>query len=75
MGKKTKISVGLLVAIVFLLGFLAGAQGNRVVKNAEGEEAYEYLKTFSDVLDIVKKNYVDQVKDRDLIYCGHQGNG
>ena len=73
MGKKIKLSVGLLVAVVFLLGFLAGAQGNKIVKNAEGEEAYEYLKTFSDVLDIVKKNYVDQVKDRDLIYAGIKG--
>ena len=55
------------------MGFLAGAQGNKIVKNADGEEAYQYLKTFSDVLDIVKKNYVDQVKDRDLIYAGIKG--
>ena len=73
MGKKIKLFVGLLVAVVFILGFLAGAQGNKIVKNAEGEEAYQYLKTFSDVLDIVKKNYVDQVKDRDLIYAGIKG--
>ena len=73
MGKKLKLYVGLFVAIVFLLGFLAGAQGNKVVKNANGEEAYEYLKTFSDVLDIVKKNYVDKVNDRDLIYAGIKG--
>ena len=73
MGKKLKLSVGLFVAIVFFLGFLAGAQGNKVVKNANGEEAYEYLKTLSDVLDIVKKNYVDKVNDRDLIYAGIKG--
>ncbi len=73
MGKKIRLSIGLLVAVVFMLGFLAGAQGNKIVKNAEGEEAYQYLKTFSDVLDIVKKNYVDQVKDRDLIYAGIKG--
>ncbi len=62
MGRKIIVSVGLLAAIVFVLGFLAGAQGNRVVRNAQGEEAYEYLKAFSDVLYIVKKDYVDQVK-------------
>jgi carboxyl-terminal processing protease len=73
MGKKLKLYVGLFAATVFLLGFLAGAQGNKVVKNANGEEAYEYLKTFSDVLDIVKKNYVDKVNDRDLIYAGIKG--
>ncbi len=73
MGKKVKLSVGLLVAIVFFLGFMAGAQGNKVVKNANGEESYEYLKTFSDVLDIVKKDYVDKVNERDLIYSGIKG--
>ena len=35
MGKKIKLFVGLLVAVVFTLGFLAGAQGNKIVKNAE----------------------------------------
>ena len=34
---------------------------------------YEYLKTLSDVLDIVKNNYVDKVNDRDLIYAGVKG--
>jgi carboxyl-terminal processing protease len=73
MGKRTKICLGILVVAVFVLGFMAGAQGNRIVKNAEGQEVYEYLKTFSDVIDIVKKNYVDSVKDRDLIYAGIKG--
>jgi len=73
MGKKLRFSLGVLLTVVFLLGFLAGSHGNRIVKNAEGQEAYEYLKTFSDVLDIVKKNYVDKVTDRDLIYAGVKG--
>ncbi|MGD0230603.1 MAG: S41 family peptidase [Syntrophorhabdales bacterium] len=73
MGNKLKISLGVILTLVFLLGFMAGANGNKIVKNAEGQEVYEYLKTFSDVLDIVKKNYVDQVKDRDLIYAGIKG--
>jgi carboxyl-terminal processing protease len=73
MGKKIRVSLGILLTVVFLLGFLAGAQGNKIVKNAEGQEIYEYLKTFSDVLDIVKKNYVDQVNDRDLIYAAIKG--
>jgi carboxyl-terminal processing protease len=73
MGKKVKISLAILLAAVFFVGFLAGAQGDKVVKNAEGQEAYEYLKTYSDVIDIVKKNYVDNVKERDLIYAAIKG--
>ncbi len=73
MGKKLRVSLGVLLAVVFLLGFLAGAHGNKIVRNAQGQEAYEYLKTFSDVLDIVKNNYVDKVNDRDLIYAGIKG--
>lgn len=73
MGRKLRFSLVIIMAIVFLSGFLAGAQGRKIVKNAEGEEIYEYLKTFSDVIDIVKKNYVDTVKDRDMIYAGIKG--
>jgi carboxyl-terminal processing protease len=73
MSKRVKSSLAVLVTLVFLLGFLAGAQGNRIVRNADGQEAYEYMKTFSDVLEIVKRNYVDEVKDKDLIYAGVKG--
>lgn len=73
MGKKLKISLGILLAAVFCLGFLAGAQGDKTVKNAQGQEAYEYLKTYSDVIDIIKKNYVDDVKERELIYASIKG--
>jgi len=73
MGKKLKISLGILLAAVFCLGFLAGAQGDKTVKNAQGQEAYEYLKTYSDVIDMIKKNYVDNVKEQDLIYASIKG--
>ena len=45
-----------------ILGFLIGAQGKRVYPSGNNKEIYEYLKTFSDVIDLVKKNYVDEVK-------------
>ncbi len=73
MGNKLKVSLGILLATVFFVGFIAGAQGDKVVKNAEGQESYEYLKTYSDVIDMVKKNYVDSVKDRDLVYASVKG--
>ncbi|MCG2813305.1 MAG: S41 family peptidase [Thermodesulfovibrionales bacterium] len=39
---------------------------------AEGE-GYEYLKVFTEVLSIVKKNYVEEVKTKDLIYGAIKG--
>jgi carboxyl-terminal processing protease len=71
--RKAKLSLGVLLTAIFFLGLLAGARGDRVVGNAEGEEAYDYLKTYADVIDIVKANYVDKVKDRDLIYASIKG--
>lgn len=73
MNKKVKISIAFVFVCVFLVGFLAGAQGKRTLRSAEGREIYEFLKTYSDVLDIVKKNYVDSVKDQDLIYSSIRG--
>jgi carboxyl-terminal processing protease len=73
MNKKVKFSIALIFICIFLVGFLAGAQGKRPVRSAEGREIYEFLKTYSDVVDIVKKNYVDTVKDQDLIYASIKG--
>ena len=39
---------------------------------AEGE-GYEELKTFTEVLSIVKKHYVEEVKTKDLIYAAIKG--
>jgi carboxyl-terminal processing protease len=73
MGKKARFSLGILLTLVFVVGFISGGQGNRILTTAEGQERYEYSKTYSDVIDIVKKNYVDTVKDRDLVYNAIKG--
>ena len=73
MGRKIKLSVSLLVVFVFLFGVYVGAQNKKVVRSAESPDVYEYLKTYSDVLDLVKKNYVDNAKDKDLIYASIKG--
>jgi carboxyl-terminal processing protease len=73
MRTKLKFSVTILVIGVFFLGFLVGAQEKRPARGAESKEIYEYLKTFSDVIDIVKKNYVDTTQDRELIYAAIKG--
>jgi len=52
---------------------MVGAHGKRAFVPADSKEIYEYLKTFSDVIDLVKKNYVEEVKDKDIIYAAIRG--
>jgi len=73
MGRKTKLSLSIFLVVVFLLGFYMGAQGKRTVSSTNDKEIYEYLKTFSDVIDLVKKNYVEETKDKDIIYSAIKG--
>jgi carboxyl-terminal processing protease len=73
MNKKMKLLLcGTLVSI-FILGFLMGAHGKRISTGGDNKEIYEYLKTFSDVIDLVKKNYVDEVKDKEIVYAAIKG--
>jgi len=73
MGRKTKLSLSIFLVVVFLLGFYMGAQGKRTVSSTNDKEIYEYLKTFSDVIDLVKKNYGEETKDKDIIYSAITG--
>ncbi|OPY64918.1 MAG: Carboxy-terminal processing protease CtpA precursor [Syntrophorhabdus sp. PtaU1.Bin050] len=71
MTKRTKISLSIALVAIFILGFLIGAQGKKT--GSDDKEIYQYLKTFSDVIDIVKKNYVEDVKDREIVYAAIKG--
>jgi carboxyl-terminal processing protease len=76
MSKKMKLSLSISLVFIFILGFLigAGAQGKRpYIAGADSKELYEYLKTFSEVIDLVKENYVDEVKDKDVAYAAIKG--
>lgn len=73
MNKKIKISLSISLVLIFLLGFYMGAQGKKPLVTDESKEIYEHLKVFSDVIDIVKKNYVDKVKDKEIVYSAIKG--
>ena len=73
MNKKIKVLLSLFFVAVFIFGFLLGAQGKKTAVPSDDKEIYEYLKTFSDVIDLVKKNYVDEVKDKDIVYSAIKG--
>ena len=73
MSKKTKVFLSLFFVSVFLLGIMIGAQGKKTAQDVENKEIYEYLRTFSDVIDLVKRNYVEEVKDKDIVYAAIKG--
>ena len=57
-----------IAGIFFLAGFFVG-----VSKTVSKEDEYSYLKLFSDVLKIVKENYVKEPNIKDLIYGALNG--
>jgi len=73
MNRKTKVLLCCTLISIFILGFLIGAHGKKTSIGGDDKEIYEYLKTFSDVIDLVKKNYVDEVKDKDIVYAAIKG--
>jgi len=73
MNKKIKVLVSLFFVIIFIFGFLLGAYGKRSTVSSDDKDIYEYLKTFSDVIDLVKKNYVEEVNDKEIVYSAIKG--
>lgn len=73
MNRKTKVFLSLFLVSIFMLGIMIGAHGNRTAPASGDREIYEYLKTFSDVIDLVKRSYVEEVKDKDIIYAAIKG--
>lgn len=67
--KPKKLLVATIVAIVFLIVGFGSWQG----LDASSTETYEGLKLFSDVIELVEKNYIDEVESRELIEKAIQG--
>lgn len=68
-GKRT-VLVWILVLTVAAVGISLGRLSATSVSAGEG---YEELKTLTEVLSIVKKHYVEEVKTKDLIYAAIKG--
>lgn len=63
--KKRKKAIILIAGVTFLL---MGWSGLKAKTNSENSDIYQYLKLFSDVLNIVQDNYVEKVESKKLIY-------
>lgn len=62
--KKKLLIITAVVAGVLAAALAVGVVSSQIV-NAQG--TYEDLRTFVDVLNVIKKNYVDEVKTKDLV--------
>ena len=69
--KKQTFLVFFLVLAVATSGIVLGRL-SVTAESAEGE-GYEELKTFTEVLSMVKKHYVEEVKSKDLVYGAIRG--
>jgi carboxyl-terminal processing protease len=65
-GKRRKAWVGAVGLAVLLVVFFAGGRGVERV-DAVPKESYEGLETFTNILSIIQKNYVDEVQTKQLI--------
>ncbi len=69
MSKRRIILIVILIFVVASTGVLIGRWS---IVGAEGE-GYEELKVFTEALSMVKKNYVEDVKAKDLVYGAIRG--
>ena len=69
--KKRQLRLWLAVALSVVF-WTVGTGSNRQLA-AENEETYQGLKLFTDVIELVQKNYVDEVDSKELIEKAVQG--
>lgn len=57
----------LFITTVFLIALTGVIVGRWSVGNVSAQSGYEELRVFTEVITLIKKNYVDEVKTKDLI--------
>jgi len=66
--------IALIVMLVIIVAALGVSIGRLSATNVgAGGEGYEELKTFTEVMSMIKKHYVEEVKTKDLIYAAIKG--
>ena len=68
---RHKKNLLILILVVAFMGVVIGRLSMESVR-AEGE-SYEELRTFTEVLSLIKKNYVEEVDDKKIIYGAIKG--
>lgn len=70
--KAGNLKIALFMLMVFVLGVTVGVGRSRRV-SALSNSTYEGLKIFSDVLNLIQKDYVEETKPQDLVYGAVKG--
>ena len=63
----------LVVTTIVCFTLVAALIGKWTIGTVNAQSSYEELKTFTEVLTLIKKNYVDEVKTKDLITSAIRG--
>jgi carboxyl-terminal processing protease len=63
----------LIVVLIFTIATAGVFVGRWTIRTVLAEDAYEELKIFTESLSIVRKNYVEEIKSKDLIYGAIKG--
>jgi len=63
----------LVVTTIVCFTLVAALIGKWTIGTVNAQGSYEELKTFTEVLTLIKKNYVDEVKTKDLITSAIKG--
>ncbi len=63
----------IVMAFITGLGIIALLAGTYTLKTVNAQSGYEELRTFTEVLTIINKNYVDEVKTKDLVLSAIKG--
>ena len=71
LGSTNNIKLWRVMAIAVVCWVVVSGLGRNLA--ADNEEAYKGLKLFSEVIDIIQKNYVEETSERDLIEKAIQG--
>ena len=68
--RKQVVIAAVLVVTILSAGFVVGKWK---ISSVDAEEGYEELKVFTEALSLIRKNYVEDVKPKDLIYGAIKG--
>ncbi|MBI3592271.1 MAG: S41 family peptidase [Nitrospirae bacterium] len=63
----------LFISIILSIALVSATIGRWSVGTVNAQNGYEELKTFTEVLSMIKKNYVDEVKTKDLVVGAIRG--
>ena len=73
LSKKRQMKTGIVILLLVILAGVWVTFGKGIGNPVFGGESYENLRVFAEALSLVEKNYVDDIKTKDLVYGAIKG--